>query len=134
MRCAAFHTALTETEWFHVLEGILADIGGQVYIVVDLGILDTKYDPLDKFSWVTAFEDFFNSLSARRLSTKVKVLLVSYGSLPFQLSAADYAKCVISAKSQLTTARQRKAGKGVKSSKIPFRIKNLTPARKSPRN
>ncbi|KAJ9605959.1 hypothetical protein H2200_009808 [Cladophialophora chaetospira] len=136
LRCGTFHDASTETEWFQVLEGTLADMGGQVYIVIDLGILDSKFKPLDEFSLPTAFEHFFITLLARGLSTKVKVLLVSYSALPFRLSATDHSKFVTPAKAQLITARRRKAGKGAKSSQTLFRIKNLpgSPARKGPRN
>ena len=125
VKCATFHGASTEMEWFQVLEAVLAEIGSQVYIIVDLEVLDRNLGPADGFSWALAFEHFFNKLLLRGLSTKVKVLLVSYGSLPFQLSTADHSKFVITTKTQLTTARQQKAGRGVKSPQLPFRLKNL---------
>ncbi|KAF2802196.1 uncharacterized protein BDZ99DRAFT_402242 [Mytilinidion resinicola] len=133
MKCATFHGASTETEWFQVLEAVLADIGSQVYIIVDLEMLNRDLGPVDGFSWVLAFEHFFNELLVRGLSTQVKVLLVSYSSLPFQLSAADRSKFVTTAKTQLTTARQRKAGRGVRLPQLPFRLKNIpgSPAKNS---
>lgn len=125
VKCATFHSACTETGWFQLLEAVVADIESHVYIVVDLELLDRNLLPVGGFSWASAFENFFNKLVDRGLSTKVKVLLVSYGSLPFKLSDADRSNFVIPAKTQLTTARQRKAGRGPKSSQLSFRLKNL---------
>lgn len=111
--CATFHEATSESEWFQVLEGILADINSPVYILIDLDILDRSFSPIGGFSWVQAFKQSFNALEARGLATKVKVLFISYGSLPFRLSAMEHSQFVVSAKTQLITARQRTVGRGV---------------------
>jgi hypothetical protein len=132
--CATFHHASTEVEWFQLLEAVVADMGSPVYIVIDLELLDKKHSSVDGFSWLSAFESYFSKLNDRGLSTKVKVLFVSYGLLPFELSDADRSNYAISAKTQLTTARRRKTGRGSKSPQIPFRLKNLrSPANGSPR-
>lgn len=134
--CATFHEATSESEWFQVLEGILADINSPVYILIDLDILDRSFSPIGGFSWVQAFKQSFNALEARGLATKVKVLFISYGSLPFRLSAMEHSQFVVSAKTQLITARQRTVGRGVNLPQLPFRLKNLpgsSTARGSPR-
>ena len=125
LRCATFNSASTDSEWFQVLAAVLAEIETCIYIVIDLEMLDRNVESTDGFSWAQAFESFFTKLRNRGLSTKLKVLLVSYGSLPFQLSPAEHSKFVISAKTRLTTARQRKAGRGIRTPQVPFRLKNL---------
>lgn len=124
-RCAAYNEASTEAEWFQLFESVLASIPGQVYIVVDLEILDKTFNSEDGFSWTQAFERFFSDLEARGLSTKVKVLFVSYGSLPFQISAAERSKFVISAKAHIIPARQRRAARSQGSQQVSLRLKNL---------
>jgi hypothetical protein len=109
LSCTRFQTAATEAEWFQLLESVLAEMTYEVYLVIDIEILDQELAPLDGFSLLSAFTQFFNSLSSRGISARVKVLFVSYGSsLPFYLSEEDSAKFVVSAKTNLTPARQRK--------------------------
>lgn len=125
LRCATFHEACTEADWFQVLEAALADIGAPVYVVVDLEIVDPRLGAGSDFSWVQAFERFFAALVRRGLETKLKVLLVSYGSLPLGLSAEEYARCVVQAKTRPATARQRKAANRTKSSELPIRLRGV---------
>lgn len=125
LRCATFQCASTEREWFQILEAVVAEIHSQIYVIIDLEVLDRDLGPVDGFSWALAFEKFFNQLSLRGLATKVKVLLFSYGSLPFHLPVTDYSKFVVSAKTQITTARRKKAGKGAKTAQVPFRLQSL---------
>jgi len=121
--CASFHSASTEIELFQTLEAVLADINSQVYIVVDLGILEATLSTVGEFSWVYAFEQLFTALSARGSLTKLKVFLVSYRSLPFQLPAADFSRLVTLAKTQPMKVRQRKLGRGANSIRLPLRVK-----------
>lgn len=114
LSCARFHSAMSETEakWFQVLESVLAEIGRLVYIIVDLEVLDSDLGTLDGFSWFSAFLAFFETLKERLAETKVKVLLISYGSrLPFSLSDSEYSDFVVPVKTTLTTVRQRRAGR-----------------------
>jgi hypothetical protein len=115
LTCAKFHDSTDEAGWFQLFEATLADIGSLVYIIVDLVILDKSFSFIDNFSWIGAFEQFFETLINRKISTKVKVLLVCYGSLPIELSARDRNKFVIPAKADSITARQRKFARAVKS-------------------
>ena len=130
--CASFHHASTETEWFQMLEAVLADIGSEVYIVADLGMVEKSLSPIDEFSWVSAFEQFFTALSARGLRTKLKVLLVSYRSLPFRLPDTDSYRLVTLPKMQRIKAWQQKVGKDVSLQQLPLRLKSTRtcPAKK----
>jgi len=112
LSCARFHSAMSETEWFQLLESVLAEIGQTVYIIVDLELLDPDLDMLGRFSWLSAFRAFFSRLEERQVSTQVKVLLINYGSrLPFGLSDSEYSDFVVPAKMTPTTVRQRRAGR-----------------------
>jgi hypothetical protein len=121
LTCVKCHGAANEAECFQLLEATLAEIGSLVYIVVDLEIIDRKLSSAENFSWVQAFERFFEALVKRGLSTKLKVLLVSYGSLSIQLSKAEYRKLVIYTKTRTTTARQRKFSNRLKVSGLQLR-------------
>lgn len=78
---ARFQNAATEKEWFQVLETVLVGLGHQTYIIIDLGILDSILEPIEDFSWLFAFLDFFRGLKDRGMQAVVKVLFFSYGTL-----------------------------------------------------
>jgi hypothetical protein len=127
LSCTRFQTAVTEAEWFQLLESVLAEMRCEVYLVIDIEILDQDFAPLDGFSLLSAFTQFFNSLSSRGISARVKVLFVSYGSsLPFSLSEEDFAKFVISAKTSLTPARQRKRSRQNSYAPQGFRLRRIS--------
>lgn len=127
LSCAMFHGASAGMDWFRLLEIVLADIDDTVYIIVDLDIMDKSAPNLDGFSWISAFESFFANLKTRGLSTKIKVLFVNYGAQVIPLSTTDRAKFVVTAKTEIVTARQRKAGRGVQPQQMCFRLRNLPP-------
>ncbi|KAI0117972.1 hypothetical protein GGR51DRAFT_272656 [Nemania sp. FL0031] len=98
LSCANFYGNHTEIEWFQTLEFVLSQINEPLYIVVDLELVHEDLDPLDTFSWLSAFRGFFQRLSARNISACVKVLLVTYGPrLPLLLSQDEYSEFVITA-------------------------------------
>lgn len=127
---ARFQDATTEKEWFQILEALLAEIKGQVYVIVDLELLDKK-PSTSGFSWAQSFQGFFEKLSDRGSSTKVKVLFINYGILPFQLTAVERSKYVVHAKVQLATARQRRSGRAPQPRQRDLRLNSLpsTPKR-----
>ena len=89
LSCAKVQSLCTEREWFQMLESVLADFPNDVYIVIDQEAVTSKLLPLPStFSWPSAFQSLFENLSTRALKTRVKVLLISYGS-PIQLQPAQ---------------------------------------------
>lgn len=81
--CAAFRRAMTEDDWFNLLGSVLAGLP-QIYIVIDVEMLSSLFPPLTKdFSLPLAFLGLFQKLSDRGVKTRVKVILVSYGSTMF---------------------------------------------------
>jgi hypothetical protein len=131
LNCAPFHCKLSEAEWFQLLESALADIGRQVYLVVDLELLNRDFGPFDGFPWLSAFLGFFSKLSDRKISHHVKVLLISYGAeLPFALSSSEYSEFVIHAKTDVVTAHQRRAGRnGAARHRDQFRLGDANSSR-----
>ena len=84
LSCASFRGAETEDEWFDLLASTLANLP-LIYIIVDVETIGRCYTGIDRsFSWPSAFLRVFGKLSERRLTTVVKVVLVSYGSAVFQ--------------------------------------------------
>ncbi|KAH0565264.1 hypothetical protein GP486_001345 [Trichoglossum hirsutum] len=81
LSCSRFQSATTEEEWCELLGSALAGIAREVYIVVDLEMLNLSLAPISgNFSWPFAFTSLFKKLSDRGFDTRVKVLLFSYGS------------------------------------------------------
>lgn len=126
LKCASVHDADTATKWFEILQGILADIGHLVYIVVDLELLAIHLEPSDGAVWVQQFQSMFEDFTRRGIGTKVKVVLVSCSPLPFQLTDTDRATFLVQARSQVMTTRQRKAGRAQQLSKVPFRLQEAS--------
>lgn len=118
LRCASFHSASTENDWLDLLSSVLFDLGGQIYIVVDLSMLERDPSIMDGFSWAHAFERIFASLLTRGSIVMIKVLMVCYGPIPFELSPSERIAYVIPVKTEIITARQRRSGRGMSTSKL----------------
>ncbi|KAI0892763.1 hypothetical protein F4806DRAFT_478076 [Annulohypoxylon nitens] len=125
LTCARLHESLTDAQWFQILEAVLCNISGQVYLVIDLELLNRDFGQPQGFSWLQAFLDFFARLSERKASHRVKVLLLSYGSdFPFALSNEDFASFVVRTKANGNSAQQRKERRlGELNSKGRFRVR-----------
>ncbi|KAI1125817.1 hypothetical protein F5Y10DRAFT_294315 [Nemania abortiva] len=109
LSCANFHKNHTETEWFQVLELVLSQINGPLYIILDLELVHTDLVPSNTFSWLSAFREFFERLSARSISPCLKVLLITYGPImPLFLSQREYSEFVITA--NIDQARRHRRG------------------------
>jgi hypothetical protein len=129
LRCATIYEADTATKWFHILEAVLAELRGLVYIIIDVELLDKNLQPADNFPWIQQFHAVFRDLKARGIAIIVKVVLVSCSPLPFQLTDTDRSNFVVQARTQVVTARQRKAGRAKLSTQLPFRLKGLPASR-----
>ncbi|USP80425.1 hypothetical protein yc1106_07699 [Curvularia clavata] len=125
LSCAMFHDASTDTEWFSLLASVLADFGTTVYIIVDLCLLDDSIDRINHFSWISAFEQYFENLTARGSTTRIKVLFISYGASQCLWSETEHAKFVIQAKTQQTTARYSKIARSLQAQPTSFQLYNL---------
>lgn len=109
LTCRRFHGNLTDMELFRILEAILSCISEQVYIIVDLALLHPDFSQPGRFSWLQAFLRFFTSLSARKPTHRVKVLLLNYGpDFPFDLSHEDVMNFVVRAKVVSGSLQQRR--------------------------
>ncbi|KAI8932325.1 hypothetical protein NX059_010519 [Plenodomus lindquistii] len=124
--CRVSRDPSTETELFQLLQIILAGIQGVVYIIVDLDLLAKDSPESNHFPWISSFDRFLADLKSRGSATKIKVLFVSYGSMPIVLSDEERAKCVVPAKIEVVTARQRKAGRTPQQYPLSFPLKSLT--------
>lgn len=126
--CAQYLGTDSPEELFQLLEAVLCEIHGQVYIIVDLGVLTLESqqrhatgsaamnDRKGGFTWLGSFLAFFSQLSERRnkvsalLKPTVKVFLVSYDALPpFCLPATSQSSYVVHARTEVVTARYRKS-------------------------
>ncbi|KAK4159056.1 hypothetical protein QBC43DRAFT_327957 [Cladorrhinum sp. PSN259] len=78
--CARFQRAKTELEWTQILGSALSrTTPSQIYLVIDLSILDPNLEPSEGFSWLEAFRNLFSILTQHSPNLKVKILLLSYG-------------------------------------------------------
>lgn len=77
LQCSQFHRATTEHQWIQLLGSALLRARSQVYVVIDLSILDRNLEPADGFSWFAAFQQLFTELSKRSPNLQVKILILS---------------------------------------------------------
>lgn len=151
--CAQFHGAKTPEELFRLLEAVLCEIHGQVYLVIDLGALVAEQQQQQRatglaasndrkggFSWLESFLAFFAELSERRNSLNalskatVKVLLVSYDAFPpLYLPAASRSGHVVQARTDVVTVRNRQSRRHIttKKSQLQLNLSNLPRGRKT---
>ncbi|KAF7508997.1 hypothetical protein GJ744_008553 [Endocarpon pusillum] len=99
LSCAQFRAAETEEQWLNLLAMIVATLP-QLYIIVDIEAVDIcSADKMHVFSWLSAFQAMFRSLSVRQVSLSLKVILVSYGSATVQdRSISQYRDLVVRAR------------------------------------
>lgn len=137
--CAHYLGDESPEKLFQLLEAVLSEIHGQVYLVVDLGVLGPEQqqrqatgvaasdDREGGFTWVDSFLAFFAELAERSnnvsalLKPTVKVLLVSYDAFPtFCVSAASQSDYVIQARTEVVTARNRKSRRHITAKQSPM--------------
>lgn len=125
LTCTRIHSQLSEKQLFHILESILCEISEQVYLVIDLELLNQDFTQPQGFSWLQAFLGFFERLSTRKPTHRVKVLLLNYGSdFPFALSSEDVARFVLRAKAGGTGPQQPQSRRpGQPKSRGSFRLR-----------
>ncbi|KAK8114657.1 hypothetical protein PG999_006726 [Apiospora kogelbergensis] len=120
LTCTRFQSNLCEDDLFQILEAVLSEIPGSVYILVDLELLSKGFGPWEGFSWLQAFLGFFALLAQRKPAQRIKVMLLAYSTdFPFALSDQDKEDYVLKATSEGRTARRWRAKRG--SAKDPKR-------------
>jgi len=120
LSCAQFQTAQTEDQWFALLGSVLARIDSEIFIVVDLDVVDPELAQISApFSWPRAFLDLFGELSTRGCKIRVKVLLLSRSHLAYQeIDQSDVHNAVVPIKVAKSRPPKRRAGLGSNRSRI----------------
>ncbi|KAH7196525.1 uncharacterized protein B0J16DRAFT_1314 [Fusarium flagelliforme] len=88
LQCAQFHRANTENDWLQLLGSALLRARTQIYLIIDLAVIDHNLLPAEGFSWFTAFQTLFAEMVKRSPQLQVKVLLIG-NSVSFGPSEAD---------------------------------------------
>lgn len=84
LSCAQFRAADTPEQWFDLLGTVIAALP-ELYILVDIEAVDSVYaSSMHGFSWISTFLAVFQNLRSRQHLTRLKVVLVSYGSTALQ--------------------------------------------------
>ncbi|KAK4220534.1 hypothetical protein QBC38DRAFT_540507 [Podospora fimiseda] len=97
LECARFQRATTEHQWAQLLGSSLSRIPSQVYLVIDLSILDPNVEPTETFSLLEAF--------------RIKVWLLSYGRDYLQNSKPTSSDIIIPVRAtQVPIKRQKRMG------------------------
>ncbi|KAL6919001.1 hypothetical protein FSST1_003027 [Fusarium sambucinum] len=76
LQCAQFHRANVEQDWLQLLGSALLRARTQIYVVIDLAVIDHNLLPAEGFSWFTAFQSLFAEMVKRAPRLQVKVLLI----------------------------------------------------------
>ncbi|KAI0523917.1 hypothetical protein F5B22DRAFT_592503 [Xylaria bambusicola] len=120
LSCARVHSARSDLEWFQNLEAALSAFEKQVYIVIDLEILDRNLEESNGFSWLPSFLSLFGKLAERRSTTRIKVLLITYGhEICSPMSSNEQSKFMIQARTDIVTVRQQKLRRHMPQRGIP---------------
>lgn len=109
LKAAAFSGNLSEHEWFSLLQHLLSGLSGNVYLVVDLELLNPNFSSPSGFHWLSAFLSLFKSVTEQGDQLTIKVLLVSYSSeLPFDTARDQYSGFIVPARKTKLAAQRRK--------------------------
>ncbi|CZS75369.1 unnamed protein product [Fusarium graminearum] len=76
LQCAQFHRANVEQDWLQLLGSALLRTRTQIYVVIDLAVIDHNLLPAEGFSWFIAFQSLFTEMVKRSPKLQVKVLLL----------------------------------------------------------
>ncbi|KAF4471594.1 hypothetical protein FALBO_1495 [Fusarium albosuccineum] len=76
LQCGRFQRATTEQEWLRLLGSALLQAHSQVYLVIDLSILNCNLLPTEGFSWLAAFQSMLTEIAKQAPNLQVKVLLL----------------------------------------------------------
>lgn len=113
LNASAFSGNLSEQEWFSLLQHLLSGLSGNVYVVVDLDLLNRNFNSPSSFHWLSAFLGLFKSVTERGGQLTIKVLLVSYSSeLPFDTTRDEYSGFIVPARKTKLAAQRRKGRAG----------------------
>lgn len=114
LSCARFHSAVSETDWFQMLEAVLQDVSGTLYVIIELEIVhrDLADSEDTNFSLFAAFAGFFAGLERRGLKNRVKVLLVTHSPENPLYAATELSPEVVLPVRATPTSVRRRAGRG----------------------
>ena len=109
LSCAQFRSAETLSQWFDLLATVLEHFS-LLFIIIDIEAVSVAYaKSIEDFSWLSSFTTVLQSLSKRQLQTKLKVLLVSYGSASLQEpKLALFHDLIVSTRQSIPTPSQKR--------------------------
>jgi hypothetical protein len=81
LSCAQFRAADSPEQWFNLLAQTIASFP-QLYIVVDLEAVGSSY--LQGISWLSEMTAMFQRHASGKWISRLKILLISYGSMTWQ--------------------------------------------------
>ncbi|KAJ4016341.1 hypothetical protein NW752_003463 [Fusarium irregulare] len=110
LQCAQFHRANTENDWLQLLGSALLRARTQIYLVIDLAVIDHNLLPAEGFSWFTAFQTLFAEMVKRAPRLQVKVLLIG-NSVSFGPSEAETVPSDVVVPIRVTQMPVRRRGK-----------------------
>ncbi|RYP19937.1 hypothetical protein DL765_003085 [Monosporascus sp. GIB2] len=84
-RYSQLHTARTPTEWLELFKQVIANLGGEVYIIADLAAVRSPLEGADGFNFIQELSRMLGDVSKHGMETVVKVLLLVYEADWFRL-------------------------------------------------
>ena len=110
LQCGQFHRANTENDWLQLLGSALLRARTQIYLVIDLAVIDHNLLPAEGFSWFAAFQTLFAEMVKRAPRLQVKVLLIG-NSVSFGPSEAETVPSDVVVPIRVTQMPVRRRGK-----------------------
>lgn len=124
---AAFSESLTDKEWFQLVEHLLLQLSGCMYLVVDLALLKSGVEKSHDFNLLSAFQGLMKSLEGHQPLTVVKVLLIAYestiplcGTQPASSGSVQPARASVTRARKLEGRGSRTRGAGSQKRKARF--------------
>ncbi|RYP68986.1 hypothetical protein DL770_008336 [Monosporascus sp. CRB-9-2] len=97
-RYSQLHTARTPEEWLELFKQVVANLGGQVYLVVDLATVRSSLEGTDRFNFIQELSRMLSDVSKHGMETKVKVVLLVYEADWFRFLPNDRSSYIIPVK------------------------------------
>lgn len=78
LRSSQFHTLQTDQEWFGLFEQAVMNVGGQVYLMIDLATVSCSLGTANGFNSIQELSHMLNERPGHPTMARVKIILLAY--------------------------------------------------------
>jgi hypothetical protein len=78
LRYSQFHTARTSKEWLDIFRRVVEDLGGQIYVIIDLATVRAPLEDAQGVNFILELSKTLDDAFKKGMATKIKVILLVY--------------------------------------------------------